>query len=113
MLTREAAAGRVYVTSASAFEIAALHAAGRLAFNRPVEGWILESIDTAGLRVLDLGVHAAIDAGAIPADALPDPLDRLLVALAREAQVPLATRDRAILDYARRTRLVKIVDASA
>ena len=101
------------VSAASALEIAALHTAGRLQFTLPVERWIRESIARAGLRVLDVDGDVAIDAGLIPAAALADPLDRLLVATAREYQVSLVTRDRRILDYAARTRAVRAIDASA
>jgi PIN domain nuclease of toxin-antitoxin system len=102
-----------YVSTASTFEIAALHTAGRLQFTLPVERWIRESIARGGLRVLDLDIDIAIDAGLIPATALADPIDRWLVATARDHQVPLVTRDRRILTFAQRTGLVKVLDASA
>ncbi len=105
--------GRLYVSSASAFEIAALHTAGRLKFNQPAERWIRESIERARLRILDVSAAIASDAGAVPADQLPDPIDRLLVASARDRDLDLVTRDGAILAYAMRTRLVRVVDASA
>ena len=97
----------------SVFEIAALHTAGRLAFTAPVERWLRESIANAGLRVIDLDLNMAIDAALVPASALADPIDRCLVATAREYDVPLVTRDRRILDYASRTGLVRVVNASA
>jgi PIN domain nuclease of toxin-antitoxin system len=102
-----------YVATVSAFEIAALHVAGRLSFNQPVERWIRDSIALAGFRVVDLDAAMAIDAGLVPSAALADPIDRFLVAAAREYQMPLATCDRKILDYAKRTGLVKVVDACA
>jgi PIN domain nuclease of toxin-antitoxin system len=79
----------------------------------PVERWIRESIARAGLRVLDVDRDIAMDAGLIPAGALADPLDRLLVATAREHQIPLVTRDRRVLDYVAATRALHAVDASA
>jgi PIN domain nuclease of toxin-antitoxin system len=100
------------VSAVSALEIAALHTAGRLQFTQPVERWIRESIHRAGFRVLDLDHDIALDAGLVPASALSDPVDRCLVATAREHDIPLVTRDGAILDYAARTRLVRVVDAS-
>ena len=103
----------VFVSTASVFEIVALHTAGRLQLNRPVERWIRESIERGGLRVLDIGRDIAIDAGLVPATALADPFDRCLVATARDHDVPLVTADRKILDYARKTRLVQAVDASS
>ena len=109
---RQLGRAAAYVSTISVFEISALHTAGRLLFNQPVERWIRESIAIAGLRVISLEAGIAIDAGLMPAGALPDPIDRLLVATAREYQMPLVTRDRRILQYAARTRLVRAVDAS-
>jgi PIN domain nuclease of toxin-antitoxin system len=111
-LGRAAAAGPPSVSTVSMFEICALHTTGRLLFTQPVERWVRESIAAAGFRVLDLDASIAVDAGLIPAAALADPVDRLLVATAREYQVPLVTRDRRILEYAERTGLVRVIDAS-
>jgi PIN domain nuclease of toxin-antitoxin system len=101
-----------YLSAASIFEIVALHAAGRLQFTLPVERWIRESIDRGGLRILDLEREVAVDAGLIPASALADPIDRWLVATAREHGLPFVTADRKVLDYANRTGLVRAIDAS-
>ena len=111
LLNRQAAAGRVYVSAISAFEISALCAAGRLVLSQPAERWIRESIDRGNLRVLDLHTDVAMDAGALSSGAVPDPIDRLLVAAARDREIPLVTCDRRLLDFAARTRLVRIHDA--
>lgn len=100
------------ISTASVFEVAALHTAGRLQFSLPVERWIREAIGRAGVRVIDLETDIAVDAGMIPSSALPDPFDRCLVATAREYGIPLVTCDRLILDYARRTRLVTVIDGT-
>jgi PIN domain nuclease of toxin-antitoxin system len=52
----------------------------------------------------------ALDAGAIPRTALADPLDRLLVATARQNDATLVTCDERILDYANGRRLVQVHD---
>lgn len=103
-------AGDLCVSTASAFEIAALHVAGRIRLSQPVDRWIRESIQRTGLRCIDLERDIAVDAGLIPADALPDPFDRCLVATAREYDLHLVTRDRRILEYADRTRAVRVID---
>lgn len=113
VISRAAAEGRLHVSAVSAFEIAALHTAHRLKLTQPVGAWIHESIERGRLRLLDVNAAVAIDAGAIRADALADPIDRLLVATARDAGLRLLTADHRILDYARRTGLVRTVDASA
>lgn len=112
LLNREAAGGRLYISAVSAFEISALCAAGRLVLNQPAERWIRDSIARGNLRVLDLNTGVAIDAGALGVEAVPDPIDRLLVAAARDAELPLITRDRRLLDFAHRTRVVRVHDAS-
>jgi PIN domain nuclease of toxin-antitoxin system len=111
-LTRASGRDAPSVSAVSAFEIAALHVAGRLGFTQPVERWIRDSIACAGFRVIELDGPMAIDAGLIPPAALADPIDRCLVATAREYQLPLVTCDRRILDYAARTGLVQVLDAS-
>jgi PIN domain nuclease of toxin-antitoxin system len=112
LLDREAAAGRVYVSAVSAFEIGALCAAGRLVLSQPADRWIRESVARGNLRVLDVGLDIATDAGAVGAHAVPDPIDRLLVASARDADQPLVTRDRRLLAFAAHSRLVRVHDAS-
>jgi PIN domain nuclease of toxin-antitoxin system len=52
-----------------------------------------------------LSREAAVAAGLVSRDAIPDPLDRLLVATARQADATLVTADRRILDYAPNTGL--------
>jgi PIN domain nuclease of toxin-antitoxin system len=111
-LARAGADQQLWVSTVSAFEIAALHVAGRLGLSQPVDRWVRESIARAGFRCIDLERDIAVDAGLTSPTMLGDPFDRCLVATAREYDLPLVTRDRRILDYASQTRLVKVVDAS-
>ncbi|HEX7780666.1 MAG TPA: type II toxin-antitoxin system VapC family toxin [Vicinamibacterales bacterium] len=113
LLARATGSRAPFVSTMSVFEIAALHTAGRLAFTRPIERWLRESIGNAELRVIDLEINIAIDAALIPAGLLADPIDRCLVATAREYDVPLLTCDQRILDYASSTGLLRVVDAAA
>ncbi len=112
-IERAAAGGTLLVTTASVFEITALATAGRLRLNQSAEKWIRDSIARGRLRVIDIDLDIAIDAGAIPSSALADPIDRMLVASARAYSVPLVTRDRQIIDYAGRSGLVRVTDAAA
>jgi PIN domain nuclease of toxin-antitoxin system len=113
LIARAAATETLYVTTASIFEITALATAGRLRLNQSAEKWIRDSVIRGALRVISIDMDISIDAGAIPSSALADPIDRMLVASARAYDVPLVTRDRQILDYANRTRLVRVSDAAA
>lgn len=106
------AAQPLHVSTVSMFEVAALHTIGRVRLTRPLETWIREAVERGGLRILEVTGAIAIDAGAIPAAALADPFDRLLVATARDLDAPLVTADARVLEYARRSGAVRVLDAS-
>jgi PIN domain nuclease of toxin-antitoxin system len=112
LLARAEAADRIRVSPISVFEIMALVTSARLRLSQPVEGWIHDSLATAGVRVAELTPAVAIDAGAIPRTALADPLDRLLVATARQLDATLLTSDLQILAYATRTKNVRARNAA-
>ena len=109
LIVRTEASGVVRVSPISFFEVAALHTAGKVRFNRSLEQWIRDGIEHA--RVAELTTDIAVDAGSIPRTALADPADRLLVATARHLDATLLTADRAILAYARGGH-VRVHDAS-
>jgi PIN domain nuclease of toxin-antitoxin system len=112
LIERARAAGALGISTVSIFELAALHAAGRIHLARAVEAWVGESIAAGDLKVTEVTTAIAIDAGLVPPDALADPFDRLVVASARALGEPLVTRDARILDYARRTGRVRTLDAA-
>jgi PIN domain nuclease of toxin-antitoxin system len=102
--TREA----VRVSAASLFEIVALHTAGRLRLTLPPEQWVDASLDLPGVRLAELTRTVAVDAGFIPRTALADPLDRILVATARQLGATLLTADTTILEYGKDTGNVRV-----
>ena len=112
LLSRAESREAIRVSPATVFEVAALHTLGRLRLARPLEQWIRESLAAAGIRMAELSPAMALDAGAIPRDALADPLDRLLVATARALQATFLTSDTRILEYAANTRGVRVQNAS-
>jgi PIN domain nuclease of toxin-antitoxin system len=101
----------IRISPVSLFEVTALHTLGRVRLSRPLEQWIDEAREAAGVRIAELSPSVAIDAGSIPRDALADPLDRLLVATARRLDATLLTSDARILHYAAATRNVQVQDA--
>lgn len=111
-IDRAAARGAVVISVASLFEIAALSAAGRLRLAPSAEAWMRQSIEVGRLQVAEITAAIAIEAGSIPAVSLPDPADRLLVATARNLDIPIVTRDARILDYFRTSRIGRAIDAS-
>jgi PIN domain nuclease of toxin-antitoxin system len=112
LLARAESAGAVAVSPVTLFEIAAFHVGGRLRLARPVERWIRETLEATGIRIAELSPAAAIDGGHIPRTALEDPADRLLVATARHLDAVLMTSDARILEYAAKTRNVRVHDAA-
>jgi PIN domain nuclease of toxin-antitoxin system len=95
------------------FELAALCTLGRVRLARSLDQWVRDALDTAGVRVAELTPAIALDAGAIPRSVLADPLDRLLVATARQLDAVFLTSDRRILDYASATGNVRVQDAGS
>jgi PIN domain nuclease of toxin-antitoxin system len=110
-LLRAESRDAIRISPVSLFELTALHTLGRLRLSRPVEQWIDEALDAAGVRIAELSPSIAIDAGCIPREALADPLDRLLVATARRLDATFLTSDARILHYAAATRNVQVQDA--
>lgn len=108
MIARAEGRESVRVSAATLFEIVALHTSGRLRLAQPAEQWIESSMDLPGVRLAELTRGVAVDAGFIPRTALQDPLDRLIVATARQLAATLLTADAAILEYAKRTGNVRV-----
>ena len=103
---------RIRVSTASIFEVTALHTAGRLHLSAGVESWLREALAAGGTRLAEITPTIAIDAGTIPRTALADPLDRLIVATARQLDATLLTADAQILRYASRTGNVRVQAAA-
>lgn len=112
LLSRAESDGTIRISPVTVFEVAALHTLGRIRLARPLEQWIRESVDVAGIRIAELSPAIALDAGAVSRTALADPIDRLLVATARRLSATLLTSDSRVLDYAVKTGAVRVQDAS-
>lgn len=100
------------VSVVSIFEVTSLAASGRLHLSSSPEAWMRQAIDAGRIRIAEVTMAIAIEAGSIPKLALPDPMDRLLVATARHLDVPIVTRDARILDHIRTSRIGRVVDAA-
>ena len=84
----------------------------RARLTRAPHQWIREALDAGGVRIAELSPPIAIEAGAITRPALPDPLDRLLVATAQHLQATFLTSDTGILAYASTAGHVRVHNAS-
>jgi len=100
-IERAARDGAVLVSAISVWEVAMLEARGRLSLSRPVEKWIEAALNVPGVRLLPLEPEIAVESTRLPGGSHGDPTDRILMASARHLGGRLATRDGAILEYAR------------
>lgn len=110
LLHRAQSQGSVRISPLTIFEITALHTMGRLRLTRTPEQWTRDYLSLTGVRVVEFSAAIALDAGAIPRTVLSDPLDRLLVATARQNDATFVTCDEQIVDYANSRRLVQVHD---
>lgn len=72
---------------------------GRLPTKRTAAAWFQEAVQMLHADVLDVTLRPLIDASYLPDLDHNDPTDRILIATAREHDLTIITRDRAILAY--------------
>lgn len=89
----------VCISHVTAWELGMLTARRRIAETRPVEIWYDELCKTKGLLELPLTAKILIQSSFLPGDVHKDPFDRILIATARERDLTIVTRDKAILAY--------------
>jgi PIN domain nuclease of toxin-antitoxin system len=112
LLARAESRGELRVSALTLFEVTALHTLGRLRLRQDAERWLRDTLDLTGVRIVELSFDAAVDAGSIPRTGLEDPIDRLLVATARQVNATFVTSDARILNYATTQSDLRAHDAS-
>jgi PIN domain nuclease of toxin-antitoxin system len=88
----------VAISPVTCLEVATLARKRRITLNRPVLQWLQQSVERSNTRIVDLTLAIAAAAGLLESDAVGDPTDRLIIATALEAGVPLVTKDRKIVE---------------
>lgn len=91
--------GGILVSAISVWEMAMLHARGRISLTGAVEEWVRDALRAPGMRLLELAPEIAIESTRLPDGPHGDPADRILIASARFTQGRLVTCDRKILEY--------------
>ena len=112
VLDQSAEEGLLRVSAFSVWEIAMLDAKGRIALSRDCGEWVSAALSAPGVQLAPLDPAVAVASTRLPGGFRSDPVDQILVATSRVRGWPLVTRDRRILDYARRGHL-SAVDALA
>jgi PIN domain nuclease of toxin-antitoxin system len=96
----------IFVSPVSAWEIGLLSSnrserRKTVQFMPDPKTWFTRLMARPGVRPAPLTPDIAIDASHLPGNLHGDPADRLIVATARHLGVPVVTRDRRIIAYAR------------
>lgn len=93
--------GEVLVSSVSAWEIGLLVRKRRIRLDLEPLPWFERFLSLPGVRLMPLGIAAAISSPFLAEPFHGDPADRLLVATARTLPATLITRDAKILSYSK------------
>ena len=91
--------GHVFVSTVTAWEMATLLARGRIRGTKDAKRWYDDFRVGAQLAEQPVTADIFIASCALPQPIHKDPIDRILIATAREQDLTLVTRDRAILSY--------------
>lgn len=91
--------GRVRVSAISALEIGMSMAKGRIASTLEPLVFFEGFVESANCEVYHLSPKTLISSSFLPNGFHRDPMDRILIATAREHDLTVVTRDRAILAY--------------
>jgi len=100
-----AAAGRLYLSVISVWEVALLESKGRIELSLPCGLWVQQALDIPGLVLTPLTPEIAIESCNLPPPFHGDPADRIIVATARHMGARLLTRDDKIIEYGRKRHL--------
>jgi PIN domain nuclease of toxin-antitoxin system len=92
-------AGKLCISSMSAWEVAMLSSKGRLSLSMPVTGWIRRSEALPFLTFVPVSNAIGVRAMNLPGELHPDPADRIIIATALGLRARLVTRDEKILRY--------------
>jgi PIN domain nuclease of toxin-antitoxin system len=88
-----------YISSVTAWEMALLISKGRIRETKPVQRWYGDLIGDADMTEQPVTTDIFIASCVLPEPFHKDPFDRILIATAREHDLTIITRDRAILAY--------------
>ena len=89
----------VFVSPITALEVGQLVSRNRLNLGATPQRWFERLLAIPGMRLAFLSPDILIASSFLPGTPPRDPMDRILIATARELAATLMTRDRAIIAY--------------
>jgi PIN domain nuclease of toxin-antitoxin system len=90
----------IYVSMISSWEIGLLVALRRLPLSMEPLAWFERFLEVPGVLLAEISPRILIGSSFLPGRPPKDPMDRIILATAREAGYRLMTRDRHLLSYA-------------
>ena len=96
------------VSVLSVWEVGMLEAKGRIELPLGCLEWVRRALEAPGLALVSLTAEVAIASNRLPGAFHGDPVDRILVATARDLDITLVTQDSRILAYSKEHRLSAI-----
>lgn len=98
ILDEHAAKGEIRISAATVWEVELLEKAGKINIDIDFETWIRKATDPKVCKVLPIDVDIIIAQKRLPENYPTDPADRLIVATALLKELPLATKDKELLN---------------
>jgi PIN domain nuclease of toxin-antitoxin system len=89
----------VLISSISAWEVALLVFKKRLTLSLDVTDWIAKSEGLPFIQFIEVSNAIAIKSVNLPQPLHTDPADRIIIATAMSAGVPLVTKDKKLINY--------------
>jgi PIN domain nuclease of toxin-antitoxin system len=90
----------ILISIISVWEVGLLASKGRILVRQDYRRWIERALQEPVMKLQLMTVGIALESSALPGEFHSDPADRILVATARELNVPIITADARILAYA-------------
>ena len=98
----------VRVSVLSVWEVGMLEAKGRIELPLGCLEWVQRALEAPGLALVPLTTEVAVASSRLPGAFHGDPVDRILVATARDLDATLVTQDSKILAYSKEHHLPAI-----
>ena len=97
----EEAAGTagIYISVISVWEVGMLEVKNRVSFPLGCDKWVDQALSAPGISPAPLTPEIALASSRLPGGFHGDPVDRIIVATARQLGATLVTRDRKIIAY--------------
>lgn len=111
LVARAAETSQLFVSDISYWELAMLVSKGRRELPMGIDHFLAVSANAPGITYVGVDRNTLVDSTKLPGKPHNDPADRILIAHARSLGASLLTRDKDIINYAKRTPGIPVCDA--